>query len=82
MKTILELYHTNARVSNSNFLIVTSESSLGVQLRSHKGKYKYTSESSESDCSPRKRKYKPYKQISREFKKIKPPMFNGEIGKG
>ena len=32
-----------------------SKSSSGVKVRSHKGKYKYTSESSESDRSPRKK---------------------------
>ena len=30
----------------------------------------------------KKIKYKPYEEISGEFKKIKPPMFNGEIKKG
>ena len=30
----------------------------------------------------KKKKYKPYEEISREFKKIKPPTFNGEIEKG
>ena len=54
-----------------------SKSSSGAKVRSHKGKYKYTSESSESDSGPRKRKHKPYEEISGEFKKIKPPMFNG-----
>ena len=37
---------------------------------------------SESNDHCRKKKYKPYKEISREFKKIKPPTFNGEIEKG
>ena len=35
-----------------------------VNVRSHRGRYKYTSESSESDCKPRKMKYKPYEEIS------------------
>ena len=48
----------------------------------YRGSYKYPSESSESDCSPRNRNYKPYEEISGEFKKIKPPMFNGEVEKG
>ena len=56
-----------------------SESSSGVNIRSHRGRYKYTSESSESNRRPRKMKYKPYVEISGEFKKIKPPMFNGEV---
>ena len=44
-------------------------------------KRKYSSESSHSDIT-RKRKYNPYEEILGEFKKIKPPMFNGEVGKG
>ena len=46
-----------------------SESSSQVTARSHRGRYKYTSDSSESDCNPRWRKYKPYEKISGEFKK-------------
>jgi len=34
------------------------------------------------DSKPKKKKYKPYEEISGEFKKIKPPIFNGEIEKG
>ena len=30
----------------------------------------------------KKKKYRTYEEISGEFKKIKPPMFNGEIEKG
>ena len=30
----------------------------------------------------RRKKYRPYEEISGELKKIKPPMFNGEIEKG
>ena len=59
-----------------------SESSSEVNARSHRGRYKYISESSEGNCKPRKRKYKPYEEISGKFKKIKPPMFNGEVEKG
>ena len=50
--------------------------------RLHKGTYKYSSKSSDNDSGPIKRKYKPYEEISGEFKKIKPPMFNGEVEKG
>ena len=42
----------------------------------------YTSDSSEDNHHTRKRKYKPYEEISGEFKKIKPPTFNGETEKG
>ena len=40
------------------------KSSSGVDISSHRGRYKYTSESSECDCKPRKRKYKLYEEIS------------------
>ena len=59
-----------------------SESSSKFNARSHRGRYKYASESSESDHKPRKMKYKPYEEISGEFKKIKPPMFKEEVKKG
>ena len=41
-----------------------------------------TSDSSEDNQHTRKRKYKPYEEISREFMKIKPPTFNGETKNG
>ena len=37
--------------------------------------------SESSDDNKNKKKYKPYEEIYGEFKKIKPPMFNGEIEK-
>ena len=49
---------------------------------SHKQNFHYTSNSSEDDHYTRKRKFKPYEEISGEFKKIKPPTFNGETKKG
>ena len=58
-----------------------SESSSEVNARSHRGTYKYISESSENDRKPRTNKYKPYEAILGEFKKINPPMFNGEVEK-
>ena len=40
-------------------------------------------ESSEcSDENKNKKKYRPYEEIYGEFKKIYPPIFNGEIEKG
>ena len=59
-----------------------SEFSSYFNAQSRKGRYKYMSDSSESDHKPRRRKYKPYEEISGEFKKTKPPMFNGEVEKG
>ena len=41
-----------------------------------------TSDSSDDNLYTKKRKYKPYEEISGEFKKIKPPTFNGETEKG
>ena len=46
----------------------------------HHRKQQESSES--SDDNKKKRIQRPYEEISREFKKIKPPMFNGEIQKG
>ena len=59
-----------------------SESSSQVSARSRMGRNNYISDSSESDYKPRRRKYKHYEEIYGEFKKIKPPMFNGEVDKG
>ena len=58
-----------------------SNSSSRINVSSHREKHKYSSESSDSDKSNKNIKYKPYKEISGEFKKIKPPMFNGEVEK-
>ena len=55
---------------------------MGINVRSHREKHKYFSESNDSDNNPKKRKYKPYEEILGEFKKIKSPMFNGEVEKG
>ena len=52
------------------------------RVKNIKEKYKYSSESSDNDNSPKKRKYKPDEEISGEFKKIKSPVFNGEVEKG
>ena len=44
--------------------------------------YHTTSDSSDDNLYTKKRKYKPYEEISGEFKKIKPPTFNGKTEKG
>ena len=46
----------------------------------HHRKQQESSES--SDDNKKKRKYITYEEIFGEFKKIKPPIFNGEIEKG
>ena len=59
-----------------------NNSSSEINVRSHREKHKYSSESSDSDNNPKKRKYKPYEEISGEFKNIKPLMFNLGVEKG
>ena len=59
-----------------------SSSSSEVYGDSHKQNFHYTSDSSEDKHHIGKRKFKPYEEISREFKKIKPPTFNGQTEKG
>ena len=61
---------------------IESSSSSEVYGDSHKQKFQYTSDSSEANHHTRKRKFKPYEEISRAFKKIKLPTFNGETEKG
>lgn len=39
-------------------------------------------DSSNSECCSKKRKHKHHEQITGEFKKIKPPTFNGKSEKG
>ena len=48
---------------------------------SHRKNCQYSSDSREDNYHSRKRKFKPYEEISREFKNIKPPNFNGETEK-
>ena len=63
-------------------LIIKSSSSSEVYGDSYKQNFQYTSDNSKVNHHTRKRKFKPYEEISREFKKIKPPTFNGETEKG
>ena len=59
-----------------------TESSSSSEVFGERQSYHTTSDSSDDDLYIKKRKYKPYEEISREFKKIKPPTFNGETEKG
>ena len=61
---------------------IESSSSSEIYGDPHRKNYQYTSDSSEDNHHSRKRKVKPYEEISGEFKKIKPPTFNGETEKG
>ena len=60
------------------------ESSLSYEIYgdSHRKNHQYSSDSNEDNQHSRKRKFKPYEEILGEFKKIKPPNFNGETEKG
>ena len=71
--------HKNKKSKQSKF---ESSSSSEIYGDPHKKNYQYTSDSSEDNHHTRKRKFKPYEEISGEFKKIKPPTFNGETEKG
>ena len=59
-----------------------TESSSSSEVFGEWQSYHTTSDSSDDDLYLKKRKYKPYEEISGEFKKIKPPNFNGETEKG
>ena len=67
---------------NTKQFKIESSSSSEVCGDLHKQNSHYTSDSSEDNHHTRKRKFKPYEEISGEFKKIKPPTFNGETEKG
>ena len=58
-----------------------SSSSSEINGNSYRKKHQYSSDSGESDYRSRKKKYKPYEEINGEFKKTKPPTFNGKIEK-
>ena len=53
------------------------ETSSEESVKHHRKKHE-----SNSDDKKKNKKYRPYEEIYGEFKKIKPPMFNGEIEKG
>ena len=62
-------------------LVKDERSSSSEGIREQK-RYYTTSDSSEAELYNRKKKYRPYEEISGEFKKIKPPTFNEETKKG
>ena len=61
---------------------IKNESSSSSEVFGEQRKFHSTSDSSDDNHYTKKRKYKPYEEISREFKNIKPPTFNGETKKG
>ena len=62
--------------------LAKTEGSSSYEGFAEKQSYHTTTDSSEEDLYDRKKKYRPYEEISRKFKKIKPPTFNGETEKG
>ena len=61
---------------------IKNESSSSSEVYGDQHNSHYTSDSSEDNRHTRKMKYKSYEEISGDFKKIKPPTFNGETEKG
>ena len=59
-----------------------TESSSSSEMFGEQQNYHTTSDSSDDNQYSKNRKYKPYEEISREFKKIKTPTFNGDTEKG
>ena len=59
-----------------------TESSSSFEVFGEQRNYHTTSDSSDDNLYTKKRKYKPCEEISGEFKKIKPPTFNGDTEKG
>ena len=78
----LKICPTNIKVKNSKRSKIESSSSSEIYGKSHMNNCQYTSDSNEDNYHSRKIKFKPYDEISREFKKIKPPTFNDETEKG
>ena len=58
------------------------ESNSSSEVFGEQRNFHSTSDSSNDKHYTKRRKYKPYEEISGEFKKIKPPTFNGETEKG
>ena len=61
---------------------IESSSSFEIYGDLHRKNHQYCNDNSEDNYHSRKKKFKPYKEISREFKNIKPPTSNGETEKG
>ena len=59
-----------------------TESSSSSEVFGEQRNYYTNSDSSDDNQYTKKRKYKPYEEIFGEFRKIKPPTFNGEFEKG
>ena len=87
---LIEIFHTEGKGKRTEFedigyhhkdkktKQVKNKSSSSSEVYGDKHNSHYTSDNSEDNHHTRKRKYKPYEEISEEFKKIKLPTFNGE----
>ena len=62
--------------------LVKAENSSSSEGLKEQQSYYTTSDNNKTELYTRKKKYKPYEEISGEFKKIKPQTFNGETEKG
>ena len=78
----LELEDASHQCKSEKMKHTKIESSSSSEVFGEQRNYHTTSDSSDDNMYTKKRKYKPYEEISREFKKIKSLTFNGEIEKG
>ena len=93
-KILIEKFHTEGKNRRSEseeashqkgskkMKLAKPDSSSSSEGSKEQQSYYTTSDSSEAELYKRKKKYRPYEEISGEFKKIKPPTFNGETEKG
>ena len=77
-----ESEETSHQKGSKKMKLAKSDSSSSSEGFKEQQSYYSTSDSSEAEVYKRKKKYRPYEEISGEFKKIKPPTFNGEMEKG
>ena len=78
----IELGDTSHEHKSKKMKHAKTESSSSSKVFGEQQNFHTISDSSDDNLYTKKRKYKPYEEISREFKKIKPPTFNGETKKG
>ena len=76
-KTVL---YNKCKVRKLEFSNHNSNTSSEEQVKHHRKTHE--SRKSSDKNKNKNKKYIPYEEIFGEFKKIKPPMFNGEIEKG
>ena len=93
-RILIERFHTEGRGKRieledisyqhkyKNTEHIKNESSSSSEVFGDQRNFPSTTDSSEDNHYTKKRKYKPYEEISGEFKKIKPPTCNGETEKG